>query len=45
MIKILIFFCSPLDFYLPTRERFASPYTSQDMVHNLLSDEFWMHAL
>ena len=33
-------FCSPLDFYLPTWETFAPPFTSLDLAQNLSSDWF-----
>ena len=34
--------CSPLDFNLPAWEKFAPPYTSLDLVQNLLSDSIWL---
>jgi hypothetical protein len=30
------------DFYIPTREKFEPPYTSPDLVQNLLSDQLWV---
>ena len=30
-----------LDFYLPTWEKIAPPYTSPDQAHNILSDRLW----
>ena len=36
--KITKKICHPLDFYVLTHERFASPYTSQNAVPNPLID-------
>ena len=37
--KITIpFFGNPHDFYLPTHEKFAPPYTSPDLAQNFSSD-------
>jgi hypothetical protein len=33
---------NPLDFYLPTRAKFAPPYASLDLLWNLLSDRLWV---
>ena len=33
--QITNFFCSPPYFYLPTRDKFAPPFTSQDLAQNL----------
>ena len=40
--KIIDKLCDPPNFYLPTHENFAMPYTSLDLAHNLLSD--WLLA-
>ena len=37
--KIAEFFCNPHDSYLPPREKIALPYTSPELVHNLLNDQ------
>jgi hypothetical protein len=36
--------CNPLNLYLPTHEKFASPYTSPNLAHNLLSDWLWAYS-
>jgi hypothetical protein len=37
--------CNPHDFYLPTREKFATPNTSQDLAQKFSSGYLWTHLL